>query len=81
MTPAERQYDLDLVKSMRTMARQIERRSKKIATTLRMAADRIDALSREAPIITPPASTPDQGQPEPVEHGIDNRRGEADPRG
>jgi hypothetical protein len=84
MTPAERAYDRDLVKSMRREAKMVEPRSKRIALTLRMAADRIEKLNIEVPVAAParpPASTPDQDQPEPVrEDGLDHRRGEADPR-
>lgn len=73
MTPAQRQYDLDLAMSMKQMAVWIEPRSRKVSITLRAAAERIEALSAsvhiEQPlsVITPiqPASTPDEAQSRP----------------
>ena len=41
MTPAQRQYDLDLVASMQQMAVWIEPRSRKVSDTLKVAAMRI----------------------------------------
>ena len=38
MTPAQRQYDIDLVASMHKMAQWIEPRSRKVSDTLRFAA-------------------------------------------
>jgi len=55
MTPAQRKFDTDLVTSLHTMARQIEPRSRKASDTLKLAADRIDALSSAAPVEAPPA--------------------------
>lgn len=71
MTPGERQYDIELANSMRTLARSVRDRSRKLADTLTAGAARIDALSSAAPIDpTPsidehgeavqPASAPDQ---------------------
>lgn len=71
MTPAQRQYDLDLAASMKRMAVSIEPRSRKVSDTLRVAADRIAALASALPADPPvqldlhgnkiqPASTPDQ---------------------
>jgi hypothetical protein len=74
MTPAQRKYDLDLIASMRQMSQQIVPRSRKIADALKVAADRLDALSSAAPVepapqlaqdgqpIHQPASTPDQAK-------------------
>ena len=45
MTPAQRQYDLDLVASMQRMAVWIEPRSRKVSDTLKFAAVRISALA------------------------------------
>ena len=58
MTPAQRQYDLDLAKSMHKMAAWIEPKSRKVADTLKVAAKRIEALSSQIQ----PASTPDQNR-------------------
>ena len=41
MTPAQRQYDLDLAASMQRMAVWIEPRSRKVSDTLKVAAVRI----------------------------------------
>lgn len=60
MTPAQRQYDLDLALSMLKLAQRIEPRSRKVSDTLRVAADRIEALVASIPI--QPASTPDQNR-------------------
>ena len=49
MTPAQRQYDIDLVAAMRRMAVWIEPRSRKVSDTLRVAADRIYALASTLP--------------------------------
>jgi hypothetical protein len=59
MTPAQRQYDLDLARSMHRMAAWIEPRSRKVADTLNIAAKRIEALSTQT---DQPASTPDQNR-------------------
>ena len=53
MTPAQRQYDIDLVASMRRMATWIEPRSRKVSDTLRIAADRIYALASSMPADPP----------------------------
>jgi hypothetical protein len=70
MTPGERQYDIDLAKSMRDMAKWVQARSGKISQTLLAGAERIDALSSAAPIVTPqdiqPASTGSSTLLEPV---------------
>ena len=71
MTPAQRKYDIDLAASMQKMAAWIEPRSRKVSDTLRVAADRIDALAASVPVDPAaqldahgnkiqPASTPDQ---------------------
>ena len=70
MTPAERKFDQDLIKSLRVMAQNIFTRSRKISDTLKLAADRLEMLLAQAPLVpTPPikqhepaqpASTPDQ---------------------
>jgi hypothetical protein len=57
MTPAQRQYDLDLAVSMLKMAQWIEPRSRKVSDTLRIAANRISALASQVQI--QPASTPE----------------------
>ena len=49
MTPAQRQYDLDLVASMCRMAVWIEPRSRKVSDTLKLAASRISALAGSLP--------------------------------
>jgi hypothetical protein len=54
MTPAQRKYDLDLAMSMKQMAVWIEPRSRKVSITLRLAAERMEALLQ-----TQPASTPE----------------------
>ena len=54
MTPAQRKYDTDLVLSLRSMATWIAPRSRKVADTLKLAADRIDALSATVPVEQPP---------------------------
>ena len=61
MTPAQRKYDQDLAASMQKMADWIAPRSRKVADTLRIAADRIKALAASLPDDPPknqPASTP-----------------------
>ena len=55
MTPAQRQYDLELAASMRLQATQVASRSRKIADTLNAAADRIEALSA-CPVPVDPGS-------------------------
>ena len=59
MTPAQRKYDQDLAVAMRRMAQWIAPRSRKVSDTLKVAADRIDALSSSAPVEpeNQPAST------------------------
>lgn len=67
MTPAQRQYDLDLAVAMRRMSVWIEPRSRKVSSTLQLAAERIEALvtsiqiEQPLSVVTPiqPASTPD----------------------
>ncbi len=54
MTPAQRQYDIDLASSMRRMATWLEPRSRKVSDTLRVAADRIYALASTLPADPPP---------------------------
>jgi hypothetical protein len=49
MTPAQRQYDLDLAVAMQRMAKQIEPKSRKVSETLRLAAERIAALASSLP--------------------------------
>lgn len=49
MTPAQRQYDLELVASMYKMAVWIEPRSRKVSDTLKLAASRISALAGSLP--------------------------------
>lgn len=61
MTPAQRQYDLDLAASMHRMAKWIEPRSRKVSDTLKLAATRIEALAVSLPI-EQPASAPDQNR-------------------
>ena len=72
MTPAQRKYDIDLIASLRRMAQNIEPRSRQLSDTLKVAAERLDALSSAAPVepapqlahdgqpIHQPASSPDQ---------------------
>lgn len=65
MTPAQRKYDTELAASMRQMAQQFAKRSRKVSDTLKLAADRIDALSSSAPVepeVKQPASTPAQAK-------------------
>jgi hypothetical protein len=50
MTPAQRKYDLDLVLAMQMMANWIEPRSRKVSLTLKLAAERIAALSSSLPV-------------------------------
>lgn len=70
MTPGERQYDLELAKSMRTMASWVAARSGKISQTLIAGATRLEALTALVPIDQPqnvqPASTPEAHALEPV---------------
>jgi hypothetical protein len=74
MTPAQRKYDRDFIGALRRMAQNIEPRSRQLSDTLKLAAERIDALSSAAPI-DQPASTPEQPQSLYGEgHGRDNRR-------
>jgi hypothetical protein len=61
MTPAQRQYDIDLAAAMRETARLVEPRSRKMSDMLKVAAGRIDALTAMVPVDQiQPASTPDQ---------------------
>jgi hypothetical protein len=74
MTPAQRKYDLDLIASMRRMSQRIAPRSRQISDALKVAAERLDALSSAAPVepapqlaqdgqlVQQPASTPDQAK-------------------
>ena len=74
MTPAQRKYDRDFVGALQRMAKSIEPRSRQLSDTLKLAAERIDALSSAAPI-DQPASTPEQPQRLYGEgYGRDNRR-------
>jgi hypothetical protein len=50
MTPAQRKFDQDLIASMRRMAQRIEPRSRQLSDALKVAAERIDALSSAAPV-------------------------------
>ena len=50
MTPAQRKYDTDLAAAMRDMAVRVASRSRKISDTLKVAADRLDALSSGVPV-------------------------------
>ena len=54
-TPAERQYDTELVKSLRQMAQWIAPRSRKVSDTLRLAAGRLEAISKTLPAEAPRA--------------------------
>jgi hypothetical protein len=67
MTPAQRKYDTDLVASLQNMAQRIAPRSRKLSDALKLAAERIGALSSAAPVETiQPASTSDpKPAPEP----------------
>ena len=63
MTPAQRQFDLDLAANMTSMSQWVAPRSQKIADTLLLGAQRITALTNAQPIDPPakniqPASTP-----------------------
>jgi hypothetical protein len=60
VTPAQRQYDLDLAASMLTMASWIEPRSRKVSDTLKIAATRILMLA---------ANVPDDPVPQLDQHG------------
>lgn len=64
MTPAQRKYDLDLAASMQRMAQWIAPRSRKVSDTLKVAAERLDALSASVPVEaqTQPASTSDKAK-------------------
>jgi hypothetical protein len=53
MTPAERQYDTDLVRSMRETANWVAARSGKVALVLRQGADRLELLSTTTPVVDP----------------------------
>ena len=53
MTPAQRQYDIDLAASMQRMAVWIEPRSRKVSDTLKIAAVRILMLAANVPDDTP----------------------------
>ena len=44
---AQRKLDADLVKSLRNIARQLEKRSGRLGIMIKMAADRIEALNRD----------------------------------
>ena len=57
MTPAERQYDLDLVRSLRQQAAWIEPRIGKLAVLMRQAADRLEAVSLEMASAMPARQT------------------------
>jgi len=50
MTPAQRKYDQDFIASLRRMAKNIEPRSRQLSDTLKLAAERLDALSSAAPV-------------------------------
>ena len=64
MTPQQRKYDQDLASSMRLLATSIAKRSQKIALTLRMGADRLEALSTALPLTGPdPTATTPFAQP------------------
>ena len=59
MTPAQRKYDTDLAASMQRMAQWIEPRSRKVADTLKLGADRIRALAYGEPSdVQPPKILP-----------------------
>ena len=70
MTSAQCKYDIDLIAAMRRMVQNIESRSRQLSDTLKVAAERLDALSSAAPVepapqlaqngqpINQPASTP-----------------------
>jgi len=72
MTPAQRKYDLDLIASLRRTAQRVASRSRQLSDTLKLAAERLDALSTTAPVeptpnlaqdgqaVHQPASTLDQ---------------------
>jgi hypothetical protein len=60
VTPAQRKYDLELAASMIKMSVWIAPRSRKVSDTLRVAAQRLNALASE--IDTQPASAPDQNR-------------------
>jgi hypothetical protein len=64
MTPGERLYDIELIKSARAEAKRVAPRSRRVAHVLTQCADRLTALSAEAVIEQPappqPASTPDR---------------------
>lgn len=79
MTPGERDRDLKLAKSLKDLAKIVEKRSSKIALVMNQCADRMLALSYATPISasadptvnTPfaknqPASTPDKQKLDPV---------------
>jgi hypothetical protein len=50
MTPAQRQYDLDLVAAMQKVATLVEPRSRKMSDMLKVAAGRIEALTASVPV-------------------------------
>jgi len=54
MPPAQRKYDSDLIASLRNMAAWIAPRSRKVSDTLKLAADRLNALSAFVPVEPPP---------------------------
>lgn len=54
-----RKYDADLVASMRSVARMMEKRSAKVAVVLRQGADRIEALGRAVDYTDQSAQQPD----------------------
>jgi hypothetical protein len=64
MTPAQRKYDSDLIASMRRMAQNIEPRSRQLSDTLKVAAERLDALSSQAPV----EPGPNVAQDTPLDH-------------
>jgi hypothetical protein len=88
MTPSQRKYDQDLAASLRNMAQSIEPRSRKLHDILKLASERINALSSAVPVepaphlgqdgqpINQPASTPDlQQRVRPArDYGGDHRR-------
>jgi len=54
MTPAQRKYDQDFVASLLRVSRNMEPRSRKLADMLKIAAERIGALSASMPIDASP---------------------------
>lgn len=81
MTPTERNEDQQLAKTLRMLAKQVAKRSKRMSVTMIQAAERILALStaqpithddptRNTPFASPsakqPASAPDKPPLDPV---------------